>query len=249
MVVMGHRKYASPLRERQADQTRNEILDALVALLADRPVDEVTTRELARAAGVSESTVYRHFPDRSALVDALAERFTSSGGDAPTYPDRMEDLAASAIEIMGVLEDHHVEAQAEALLNADPRRYTNQTSQHTEHLRSLMASELPHLTDGQQRSVVAIARVLLSAQTWLRLRRGVRNRRARVRTGRGMDDRRDAQGDRTRQPTAGFMIRSGSTAKSTAVRGLHRRVGSGHVECGNSRGNSHRPGSAARKAL
>lgn len=164
------RKYASPLRERQAEQTRNEILDALVALLADRPVDEVTTRELARAAGVSESTVYRHFPDRSALVDALSSRFTSSGGHVPTYPDRMEGLAASAVEIMGVLEDHHVEAQAEALLNADPRRFTTQTSEHSDHLRSLVRAEFPHLDAGQQLSVAAIARVLLSAQTWLRLR-------------------------------------------------------------------------------
>jgi AcrR family transcriptional regulator len=167
---MERRKYASPLRERQAEQTRNEILDALVALLADRPVDEVTTRELAHAAGVAERTVYRHFPDRWALVEALTARFVTSGEVAPTYPARLEDLGASAIEIMRVLEAHHVEAQAEALLNADPRRFSTQTSRHSEQLHSLVETELPDLDAGQQRSLSAIARVLLSAQTWLRMR-------------------------------------------------------------------------------
>lgn len=169
-VGMERRKYASPLRERQAEQTRNEILDALVALLADRPVDEVTTRELAQAAGVSERTVYRHFPDRRTLVESLTTRFINSGDLVPTYPERFEDLGLAAIEIMRALEAHHAEAQAEALLNADPRRFSTQTSRHSEQLRSLVETDMPDLDAGQQRSLAAILRVLISAQTWLRMR-------------------------------------------------------------------------------
>ena len=60
--------YTSTLRDRQVAQTRELILDALTALLGDRRADEVTTRDIAAAAGVSERTVYRHFPDRTALI-------------------------------------------------------------------------------------------------------------------------------------------------------------------------------------
>ena len=48
--------YTSTLRERQVAQTRELILDAVTALLADRRADEVTTRDIAAEAGVSERT-------------------------------------------------------------------------------------------------------------------------------------------------------------------------------------------------
>ncbi|RPI05757.1 MAG: TetR/AcrR family transcriptional regulator, partial [Actinobacteria bacterium] len=57
------RPYTSTLRERQVAQTRELILDAVTSLLGDRRADEVTTRAIAAEAGVSERTVYRHFPD------------------------------------------------------------------------------------------------------------------------------------------------------------------------------------------
>jgi AcrR family transcriptional regulator len=63
------RPYTSTLRERQVAQTRELILDAVTTLLADRRADEVATRDIAAAAGVSERTVYRHFPDRDSLLD------------------------------------------------------------------------------------------------------------------------------------------------------------------------------------
>lgn len=167
---MGQREYQSPLRERQAEQTRDAILDAMVALLAERAVDEVTTKEIARSAGVAERTVYRHFPDRMALVEALTDRFMSSDDVAPTVPSRFDELGTTAVELMSVLEANHVEAQADALLNADPRRFTQRTSLHTRQFIDLVATSLPDLDPGQQQSFVAVIRTLISAQTWLRLR-------------------------------------------------------------------------------
>jgi AcrR family transcriptional regulator len=164
------RTYDSPLRERQAQQTRDEILDALAALLADRGVDDLTTKELARAAGVSERTVYRHFPDRMALVEGLTSRFVDSTDRVPVVPERLEDVKPLAVELMRVLEAHDVEAQAEALLNADPRRYSESTRVHTRQFRELVDATFPELDDGQQTSIAAVVRVLVSAQTWLRMR-------------------------------------------------------------------------------
>ena len=42
-------------------------------LLEDRDADDVGVRELARAVGVSAPALYRHFPDKDALREALAE--------------------------------------------------------------------------------------------------------------------------------------------------------------------------------
>ena len=41
-------------------------------LLAIRDVDDLSLREIARRVGVSASAVYRHFPDKEALMRALA---------------------------------------------------------------------------------------------------------------------------------------------------------------------------------
>jgi AcrR family transcriptional regulator len=45
--------------------------------LKDGPADELSLREMARNVGVSATAVYRHFPDKAALLDAL-----SAEGDA-----------------------------------------------------------------------------------------------------------------------------------------------------------------------
>lgn len=65
---------APSLRERQKAQTRNLIVDALLAAMAAGQLEQATHDALAKRAGVSRQTVYRHFPDRESLMAALWER-------------------------------------------------------------------------------------------------------------------------------------------------------------------------------
>jgi AcrR family transcriptional regulator len=67
------RPYESPLRVEQMEQTRLRILEATADVLADEEVEEVTVPVVARRAGVSVRTVYRHFPTKEALFDAFGE--------------------------------------------------------------------------------------------------------------------------------------------------------------------------------
>ncbi len=48
------------------------MIDAGLDLLETRQADQLSLREVARTVGVSATAVYRHFPDKSALLDALA---------------------------------------------------------------------------------------------------------------------------------------------------------------------------------
>ncbi|MCG3755188.1 TetR/AcrR family transcriptional regulator [Amycolatopsis sp. Poz14] len=61
-------------RKPRADAERNRarVLEAARVLLAEQ--DDVQLPEIARVAGVGVGTVYRNFPDRRALVEALAEQ-------------------------------------------------------------------------------------------------------------------------------------------------------------------------------
>jgi AcrR family transcriptional regulator len=56
------------LIERRHQQTRTSIADAAVALFIERGFVETTMEDVARAAGVSRRTAYRHFPSKDDLV-------------------------------------------------------------------------------------------------------------------------------------------------------------------------------------
>ncbi|MCD2498007.1 TetR/AcrR family transcriptional regulator [Microbacterium nymphoidis] len=55
---------------------------AAMQLLVDRPAQEISLREVARAANVSHNAPYHHFADRNGLLKAIAERSMSDLVDA-----------------------------------------------------------------------------------------------------------------------------------------------------------------------
>src|ERR1700744_599668 len=59
-----------PLR-RDAERNRQRILDAAAELFPERGLG-VTLNDIAHHAGVGVGTVYRRFPDKEQLVDALS---------------------------------------------------------------------------------------------------------------------------------------------------------------------------------
>ena len=165
------RAYSSALRDRQAAQTRELILDAVTELLGDRRVDEVTTRDIAATADVSERTVYRHFPDREALLEGLSRRVQDLGDVEPAAAfQSIDDFAPAAIRLMAALDEHYAAARAEAVFNADPRRFSADTQANTRQFRELVSQGLPDLDDREQLRVAAVVRCLVSSQAWLRMR-------------------------------------------------------------------------------
>jgi AcrR family transcriptional regulator len=53
---------------------RGALIDAAVEVVREGGPEALSLRELARRVGVSHAAAYRHFADREALVDAVAER-------------------------------------------------------------------------------------------------------------------------------------------------------------------------------
>ena len=92
-----------PVQERSND-TVNQILDAASALLATHPLDQITTSRIAAQANVSVGGLYRFFPDKQTIIDAIAVRrvgefqkavearlATSTAIDGPSLLDLMID--------------------------------------------------------------------------------------------------------------------------------------------------------------
>ena len=61
-----------PARDSTARRSRrDEILSALVSELEQRPGVRITTARLAEVVGVSEAALYRHFPSKARMFEAL----------------------------------------------------------------------------------------------------------------------------------------------------------------------------------
>jgi hypothetical protein len=71
---------------------------------------------------------------------------------------------------MELLDEHYVTARAEAVFNADPRRFAADTQDNTREMCELLAKGLPDLDEREQLRIAAVIRCLVSTQAWLRMR-------------------------------------------------------------------------------
>lgn len=67
---------ASPKRRTSGEQTREQILQAFLKLIARKPLKSVTPAAIAREAGISAATFYRHFESRDGVVTVCTQRAT-----------------------------------------------------------------------------------------------------------------------------------------------------------------------------
>ncbi|MEV0354930.1 TetR/AcrR family transcriptional regulator [Nocardia sp. NPDC050697] len=105
---MTKRKYDQDARARAAEQTRRRILEAVADRLREAPTEQLSLDRVARAAGVSRSTVYADFGSRAGLFDAfvadlwartgLAELTAAVAADDPRAHLRAAIAAASRMK-------------------------------------------------------------------------------------------------------------------------------------------------------
>lgn len=86
------REYQSQLRAEQAEETRARILDATMRVSA-RGLATISIPEVAREAGVSIPTIYRHFGTKRDLLAALYPHVLRRAGlDQLAPPRSMDEL-------------------------------------------------------------------------------------------------------------------------------------------------------------
>src|SRR3954464_3406238 len=139
------------LRERKKRQTRETIAHAAMALFAAHGFDAVTVADVARAADVSEGTVFNYFPTKeqlfygemeqfeASLVDAVRER---ARGEPPVSVFRRVILAGA--DRLAQEEVAEVIATAGRIVSTSPALQAREreiVAEHTEALARLLAEQ------------------------------------------------------------------------------------------------------------
>jgi AcrR family transcriptional regulator len=96
-----------PLRK-DAERNRQRVLAAARELFAERGL-HVTLDDIARAAGVGVGTVYRRFPDKEQLIDALFEERVGEIRNAASESLELADPWAAVVSFL----ERSLELQAE----------------------------------------------------------------------------------------------------------------------------------------
>ena len=157
--------YVSPLRQHYAALTRERILDAAIAGLKEGDLEDLTIAKVAKDAGVTERTIYRHFQTREDLIKAVWPRMGARLGIAG-LPQDVESLLTAPSRIYPrfdaeaglVRASMYSQAGREIRATANPARHQAMTS--------LVAQALPELDEAARRRRAAVVQIIGSSHGW-----------------------------------------------------------------------------------
>ena len=92
-----------PTQARSRERLRR-VLDAADQVLARDGADAFTTTRIAHVAGVPVGSVYRYFPDKEAIVEALATRYWREFADLVAAAAELDEKSPMPDPAGGVLE-------------------------------------------------------------------------------------------------------------------------------------------------
>jgi len=156
------------LRDRQTATTREQILDVAFEMLTRHPNDPFSHEAIAKKAGMGARTVYRYFPSRAELLQALWERLRATTGIR--FPQAEEEVVPFIRGMFQRFEDH--EAMVRAVIHSDigmEVRKTGAIRGRTDLTKSL-SKTLSGLPPRRQAQVIAIFLTLYSGNFWQTLR-------------------------------------------------------------------------------
>jgi AcrR family transcriptional regulator len=156
------RTYTSDLRDEQADATRTRILEALVRTMASG-LAALSIPAVAREAGVSIPTIYRHFGSKQGLVEALNPYVLAKAGlmpdQLPETPADFEPMARRMFRNLAGM-DLTLRAAMASELGQQVRQAT--MPRRLGVIREVVGRFAPDLSEGDRDRIANLALILMS---------------------------------------------------------------------------------------
>jgi AcrR family transcriptional regulator len=156
----------SSLREAQRAVTEQRIIGALATLIDEEHPLEISMAAVAKRAGVSEPTLYRHFPTKRDLFAALAgHQFrTVAAGLEPASADELAQAVRTVFQRSAGMEN----TVRWTLAAPDPERVPRANVEaRLGMLRTALSGVLDGLDDGTAQLLLRTVLLLTSPMAWL----------------------------------------------------------------------------------
>ena len=163
--------YNSPLRAHQKEQTREMILAAVGAILAKDSTEAATIGEVARVAGVTMRTVFRHFATREELLSAFWRwQLEQTGGRTILGPESLEGLLERIKEFFASLdaEENLIRAVISSPEGREIRKQANQIR--LEKMLDFVKHIVPELSKRERHEIASGIITVSSVLSWLFMR-------------------------------------------------------------------------------
>lgn len=161
------RSYNSPTRDQAKVETRDAILEATVKVIIEEGIVGFTVENVAKAAGVSHRTVYRHFDSREAILEGLQDMLFERQAKAGLKPPKD---AAHFVEIVGrFFEEFSKEAdamRASVIAATALRHQTKMQSQSFALIERALQAEYEHIPPSEIRDAAAAIRSITGRYGW-----------------------------------------------------------------------------------
>ncbi len=166
---MSPRAYSSKLREEQAEQTRERIVEALFEQVLDTQRNDFSIADVAKRAGVSERTVYRYFPTREDLVGAVDERFNDIE-EQPKPPRSVSDFPRHVAELYEWFGNNEQLVEAAHVAGIGRELHLRARARRGEKARRVMDRLFKPLPKRERKILFAVVRTMFGSAIWRAMR-------------------------------------------------------------------------------
>ena len=165
------RSYNSRLRQEQAEATSERILAAMAAILEeDGSLEAATNRAVAERAGVREITVYRHFPNREALLRGLWAWMNRRTGVTVGMPEREADLAGKLPALYATFDAQPARIVASLTTPSGRKMRESLDPERREAFLAAVEDAAGHLPERERVKLAAMMQLIYSAYGWISMR-------------------------------------------------------------------------------
>jgi AcrR family transcriptional regulator len=154
------------LADRKRRVTRDAVVDAVIETIGELGLD-FSVQDAADRAGVTHRTIYRYFPSRQALVDAVAERYEEWLTDqGATDPATIEEGLVQIEKLFSLFDQNPDVVRAHAMRVLVGGERPPPSRQRTERWWRSLEAEVPHLAREDVEPLFAICRTFAGSVGW-----------------------------------------------------------------------------------